>query len=160
MFHPQASQEYAQAAEYFMTIAPELSRRFYDEIERLITSFASTRIGSSSSVRPSAALWPGSSHIRSLISMNRIVCGSWQSCMANDDRVTGANGSNSQLDCARRELRAQGFPTTWGPTCPFSLYRPHERIIPQQVSLPKTRDSSGHWQSFLPPWHRPGSLRP
>jgi toxin ParE1/3/4 len=35
-FHPQASQEYTQAAEYYAAIAPELGGRFYDEIERLI----------------------------------------------------------------------------------------------------------------------------
>jgi len=36
LFHPEASQEYAQAAEYYAGIAPELGGRFYDEIERLI----------------------------------------------------------------------------------------------------------------------------
>jgi toxin ParE1/3/4 len=35
-FHPEASQEYTQAAEYYAAIAPELGGRFYDEIERLI----------------------------------------------------------------------------------------------------------------------------
>ena len=35
-FHPEASQEYTQAAERYAGIAPELGGRFYDEIERLI----------------------------------------------------------------------------------------------------------------------------
>jgi toxin ParE1/3/4 len=35
-FHPQASEEYAQAAEYYTAIAAELGSRFFDEIERLI----------------------------------------------------------------------------------------------------------------------------
>lgn len=35
-FHPEASQEYTQAAEYYAAIAPELGGRFFDEIERLI----------------------------------------------------------------------------------------------------------------------------
>ena len=35
-FHPQADEEYAQAAQYYTAIAPELGARFYDEIERLI----------------------------------------------------------------------------------------------------------------------------
>lgn len=36
-FHPEASEEYTQAAEYYAAIAPELGGRFYDEIERLIS---------------------------------------------------------------------------------------------------------------------------
>jgi toxin ParE1/3/4 len=36
VFHPEAGQEYTQAAEYHAAIAPELGGRFYDEIERLI----------------------------------------------------------------------------------------------------------------------------
>ena len=36
-FHPQAAEEYAQAAQYYAAIAPELGGRFYDEMERLIT---------------------------------------------------------------------------------------------------------------------------
>ena len=36
LFHPEASQEYTKAAEYYARIAPELGGRFYDEIERLI----------------------------------------------------------------------------------------------------------------------------
>ena len=36
-FHPDASVEYTQAAGYYFAIDPELGRRFYDEIERLIT---------------------------------------------------------------------------------------------------------------------------
>jgi toxin ParE1/3/4 len=35
-FHPQASEEYTQAAEYYAEVSPELGRRFYGEIERLI----------------------------------------------------------------------------------------------------------------------------
>jgi plasmid stabilization system protein ParE len=35
-FHPQAAEEYTQAAQYYSAIAPELGARFYDEIERLI----------------------------------------------------------------------------------------------------------------------------
>lgn len=36
VFHPEASEEYAQAAKYYAAITPELGGRFYDEIERLI----------------------------------------------------------------------------------------------------------------------------
>jgi toxin ParE1/3/4 len=35
-FHAEADQEYTQAAEYYSGINPELGRKFYDEIERLI----------------------------------------------------------------------------------------------------------------------------
>ena len=35
-FHPEAGEEYQQAAEYYAAIAPELAARFYDEIERII----------------------------------------------------------------------------------------------------------------------------
>lgn len=35
-FHPEASEEYANATEYYAAITPELGGRFYDEIERLI----------------------------------------------------------------------------------------------------------------------------
>ncbi len=35
-FHPEAAKEYADAAKYYTQIDPELSGRFYDEIERLI----------------------------------------------------------------------------------------------------------------------------
>ena len=35
-FHPQASEEYSQAAQYYAAISPELGGRFYDEIEGLI----------------------------------------------------------------------------------------------------------------------------
>jgi plasmid stabilization system protein ParE len=35
-FHPEASEEYAQAAQYYASIAPELGKRFYNEIERLV----------------------------------------------------------------------------------------------------------------------------
>jgi plasmid stabilization system protein ParE len=35
-FHPEADEEYANAAEYYTRIEPELGQRFYDEIERLI----------------------------------------------------------------------------------------------------------------------------
>jgi plasmid stabilization system protein ParE len=35
-FHPEADEEYAEAAEYYARIRPELGRRFYDQIEGLI----------------------------------------------------------------------------------------------------------------------------
>jgi len=35
-FHPEADEEYADAARYYARIRPELGGRFYDEIERLI----------------------------------------------------------------------------------------------------------------------------
>jgi hypothetical protein len=35
-FHPQAAEEYSQAAQHYAAIAPELGIRFYDEIERLL----------------------------------------------------------------------------------------------------------------------------
>lgn len=35
-FHPEAEEEYAEAARYYAAIQPELGGRFYDEIERLI----------------------------------------------------------------------------------------------------------------------------
>jgi plasmid stabilization system protein ParE len=35
-FHREAQEEYADAAEYYARLDPELGRRFYDEIERLI----------------------------------------------------------------------------------------------------------------------------
>jgi plasmid stabilization system protein ParE len=35
-FHPQADEEYAQAAQYYAAVSPELGARFFDEIERLI----------------------------------------------------------------------------------------------------------------------------
>lgn len=35
-FHPEASEEYAQAAEYYSAISPNLGGRFYSEIERII----------------------------------------------------------------------------------------------------------------------------
>lgn len=35
-FHPEAAEEYAHAADYYSQIDPELARRFYDELERLI----------------------------------------------------------------------------------------------------------------------------
>ena len=34
--HPEADQEYAEAAQHYADISPELGGRFYDEIERLI----------------------------------------------------------------------------------------------------------------------------
>lgn len=34
--HPEADQEYAEAAQYYADISPALGGRFYDEIERLI----------------------------------------------------------------------------------------------------------------------------
>jgi toxin ParE1/3/4 len=36
VFHPEANEEYAEAAEYYSNIAPRLGTRFHDEIERLI----------------------------------------------------------------------------------------------------------------------------
>lgn len=36
-FHAEASQEYAQAAEYYANIAPRLGMRFHHEIESLIS---------------------------------------------------------------------------------------------------------------------------
>ncbi len=35
-FHPEAEQEYVQAAEYYTAVDPELGGRFYDDMERLI----------------------------------------------------------------------------------------------------------------------------
>lgn len=35
-FHPEAGQEYTQAAEHYASISAELGNRFYDEIERVI----------------------------------------------------------------------------------------------------------------------------
>ncbi len=35
-FHPEAAEEYAQAAKYYSEADPELGGRFYDEMERLI----------------------------------------------------------------------------------------------------------------------------
>jgi len=35
-FHPKAAEEYAEAAKYYTEIYPDLGRRFYDEMERLI----------------------------------------------------------------------------------------------------------------------------
>ena len=35
-FHPAADEEYTQAAEHYADINPELGRRFYDQVERLI----------------------------------------------------------------------------------------------------------------------------
>jgi toxin ParE1/3/4 len=35
-FHAEANEEYAQVAEYYARIDPELSKRFYDQIEGLI----------------------------------------------------------------------------------------------------------------------------
>jgi toxin ParE1/3/4 len=36
-FHREAEEEYARATEYYLEINPDLGRRFYDEIERLIS---------------------------------------------------------------------------------------------------------------------------
>ena len=41
-FHPQADEEYAEAVEYCAHINPELGKRFYDHIERLIFGKPST----------------------------------------------------------------------------------------------------------------------
>lgn len=35
-FHPEAADEYGEAAQYYTRISPELGGRFYDEIECLI----------------------------------------------------------------------------------------------------------------------------
>jgi hypothetical protein len=35
-FHPEADEEYSQAAEYYLGITSELGGRFYDQIEQLI----------------------------------------------------------------------------------------------------------------------------
>lgn len=35
-FHPEADEEYAQAADYYARIDPKLGKRFYDQIEGLI----------------------------------------------------------------------------------------------------------------------------
>ena len=35
-FHPEAAEEYAEAARYYAAIEPHLAGRFYDEIEGLI----------------------------------------------------------------------------------------------------------------------------
>ncbi len=35
-FHPEAEQEYAQAARYYAEVDPDLAGRFHDEMERLI----------------------------------------------------------------------------------------------------------------------------
>ena len=35
-FHPEAAEEYTQAAFYYTRISPALGGRFYDEMERLI----------------------------------------------------------------------------------------------------------------------------
>jgi hypothetical protein len=35
-FHPEADEDYADAATHYATISPELGGRFYDEIERRI----------------------------------------------------------------------------------------------------------------------------
>jgi hypothetical protein len=40
-FHPEADAEYAEAAEYYAAIQPELGGRFYDEIEDLIAGACS-----------------------------------------------------------------------------------------------------------------------
>jgi toxin ParE1/3/4 len=36
VFHPEAAEEYEEAAQFYVAIAPELGARFYDEIEGLI----------------------------------------------------------------------------------------------------------------------------
>jgi plasmid stabilization system protein ParE len=36
VFHPEAEQEYTDAANWYFRISPELAGRFYDEVERLI----------------------------------------------------------------------------------------------------------------------------
>ena len=37
-FHPEANEEYAQAAAYYAKVSPGLGGRFYDEIERAIAA--------------------------------------------------------------------------------------------------------------------------
>jgi plasmid stabilization system protein ParE len=36
VFHPEASEEYSKAVEYYASVAPELGVRLYEEIERLL----------------------------------------------------------------------------------------------------------------------------
>ena len=36
VFHPEAAEEYTEAARYYVSISPELGGRFFDEIERVI----------------------------------------------------------------------------------------------------------------------------
>ena len=36
VFHPAADEEYFRAVQFYVAVAPELGRRLYDEIERLI----------------------------------------------------------------------------------------------------------------------------
>ncbi len=36
VFHPEAAEEYVEAARYYNAITPDLARGFHDEIERLI----------------------------------------------------------------------------------------------------------------------------
>ena len=41
-FHPEADEEYAQAAAHYAQNSPELGGRFYDEIERLVAEARAT----------------------------------------------------------------------------------------------------------------------
>ena len=50
-FHPEADEEYAEAAQRYAEVSPELAGRFYDEIERLIAE-ASERPKLFRQVRP------------------------------------------------------------------------------------------------------------
>lgn len=36
VFHPEADEEYAEAARHYAKIGPELGNRFYEEIERVL----------------------------------------------------------------------------------------------------------------------------
>ncbi|MBL9194254.1 MAG: type II toxin-antitoxin system RelE/ParE family toxin [Opitutaceae bacterium] len=36
VFHPEADEEYAEAARHYAKISPELGNRFYEEIERVL----------------------------------------------------------------------------------------------------------------------------
>jgi plasmid stabilization system protein ParE len=36
VFHPEAEEEYTEAAQYYARISPELGGRFFDEVEKLI----------------------------------------------------------------------------------------------------------------------------
>jgi plasmid stabilization system protein ParE len=40
-FHPEAEQEYTDAASYYFRIGPDLAERFYNEIERLVLDIRS-----------------------------------------------------------------------------------------------------------------------
>ena len=43
IFHPEAAEEYAEAARYYAAIQPELAGRFYDAVEEVIRGFDKNR---------------------------------------------------------------------------------------------------------------------